>query len=281
MDIIGQHLGHLRNGEPILKPVYQHGDGTFGRPKHIEPEALRRRSRACSATTRRSSARSSTCASTSRRRRTLRREWKIKRDTTQARLHRAGGARRPRSPRARLRGLHPPAEVARRPRRLLPARRRAGPRPPRRRADAARGPAASPTSRLDADGERRHHASRSAPARCVPDDPRQRRSRRAAPRSKRRSGRRCTSRSHLRTERLGEFADRRRRLAPLRVAGDRAGADPVPPRHGEGRPSRSAATTPRGGASPATCPRRRSAPVAARPRSGAAADAQARPAAHA
>jgi phosphoribulokinase len=38
MDIIGQHMHHLRNGEPILKPVYQHHDGTFGRPVHVTPQ---------------------------------------------------------------------------------------------------------------------------------------------------------------------------------------------------------------------------------------------------
>jgi phosphoribulokinase len=38
MDIIGQHMQHLRNGEPILKPVYQHRDGTFGRPVYVSPQ---------------------------------------------------------------------------------------------------------------------------------------------------------------------------------------------------------------------------------------------------
>ena len=38
MDIISQHVHHLRNDEPILKPVYQHHDGTFGRPVHVEPK---------------------------------------------------------------------------------------------------------------------------------------------------------------------------------------------------------------------------------------------------
>jgi phosphoribulokinase len=38
MDIITQHMHHLRNGEPILKPVYQHHDGTFGRPVHVAPK---------------------------------------------------------------------------------------------------------------------------------------------------------------------------------------------------------------------------------------------------
>jgi phosphoribulokinase len=38
MDIIAQHLKHLRNGEPILKPVYQHKDGTFGPPQYVMPK---------------------------------------------------------------------------------------------------------------------------------------------------------------------------------------------------------------------------------------------------
>jgi phosphoribulokinase len=38
MDIISQHVHHLRNGEPILKPVYQHHDGTFGRPTYVAPK---------------------------------------------------------------------------------------------------------------------------------------------------------------------------------------------------------------------------------------------------
>ena len=37
MDIIGQHLSLLREGEPILKPVYVHSDGTFGPPEYIGP----------------------------------------------------------------------------------------------------------------------------------------------------------------------------------------------------------------------------------------------------
>src|ERR1044072_8319008 len=38
MDIIAQHLTHLRNEDPILKPVYQHADGTFGPPQYIVPK---------------------------------------------------------------------------------------------------------------------------------------------------------------------------------------------------------------------------------------------------
>ena len=38
MDIMGQHLRHLRNGDPILKPVYIHSDGTFGPPEYVIPK---------------------------------------------------------------------------------------------------------------------------------------------------------------------------------------------------------------------------------------------------
>lgn len=38
IDIIAQHLRHVREGEPILKPVYRHQDGTFGPPVYVKPE---------------------------------------------------------------------------------------------------------------------------------------------------------------------------------------------------------------------------------------------------
>jgi phosphoribulokinase len=38
IDIMAQHVRHLRDGEPILKPVYQHGDGTFGPPVYVFPK---------------------------------------------------------------------------------------------------------------------------------------------------------------------------------------------------------------------------------------------------
>ncbi len=37
LDMIAQHLVHLRRGEAILKPVYRHQDGTFGPPLYITP----------------------------------------------------------------------------------------------------------------------------------------------------------------------------------------------------------------------------------------------------
>lgn len=37
LDILAQHLVHLRRGEPVLKPVYRHIDGTFGAPVYVRP----------------------------------------------------------------------------------------------------------------------------------------------------------------------------------------------------------------------------------------------------
>ena len=40
LDIMAQHLQCLKLGEPILKPVYQHHDGTFGPLVYLRPEAF-------------------------------------------------------------------------------------------------------------------------------------------------------------------------------------------------------------------------------------------------
>jgi phosphoribulokinase len=37
LDILEQHLVHLRAGEPILKPIYRHRDGALAPPEHITP----------------------------------------------------------------------------------------------------------------------------------------------------------------------------------------------------------------------------------------------------
>jgi phosphoribulokinase len=37
VDILAQHLVHLRRGEAVLKPVYRHKDGTFGPPVYVRP----------------------------------------------------------------------------------------------------------------------------------------------------------------------------------------------------------------------------------------------------
>ncbi len=38
IDVMTQDLIHIRNGEPILKPVYRHTDGTFGPPEYVAPK---------------------------------------------------------------------------------------------------------------------------------------------------------------------------------------------------------------------------------------------------
>jgi len=40
MDVMGQDVAHLRRGNAILKPVYRHGDGSFGPPMYVEPHAF-------------------------------------------------------------------------------------------------------------------------------------------------------------------------------------------------------------------------------------------------
>jgi phosphoribulokinase len=37
VDIMEHHLQHLRGGQPILKPVYDHDTGKLGRPEYVEP----------------------------------------------------------------------------------------------------------------------------------------------------------------------------------------------------------------------------------------------------
>ena len=37
LDVLAQHLTHLRRGEPILKPVYSHKDGTFQAAEYVKP----------------------------------------------------------------------------------------------------------------------------------------------------------------------------------------------------------------------------------------------------
>jgi phosphoribulokinase len=38
LDILSQHLALVADGEPILKPVYQHKDGSFGPPVYVSPK---------------------------------------------------------------------------------------------------------------------------------------------------------------------------------------------------------------------------------------------------
>jgi phosphoribulokinase len=38
LDILEQHLRHLREGDAILHPIYDHRDGTFARPIYVKPK---------------------------------------------------------------------------------------------------------------------------------------------------------------------------------------------------------------------------------------------------
>jgi phosphoribulokinase len=40
LDIVGQHLQLLRQGQPILKPTYNHSGGTIESPEYVEPGQL-------------------------------------------------------------------------------------------------------------------------------------------------------------------------------------------------------------------------------------------------
>lgn len=40
IDVMGQDLRHLREGRPILKPVYRHTDGTFDPPVYVKPSVF-------------------------------------------------------------------------------------------------------------------------------------------------------------------------------------------------------------------------------------------------
>jgi phosphoribulokinase len=40
VDVMAQDLRHLRAGEPILKPVYRHADGTFAPPAYVRPNTF-------------------------------------------------------------------------------------------------------------------------------------------------------------------------------------------------------------------------------------------------
>jgi phosphoribulokinase len=40
LDVMTQHLRHLRAGEAILKPVYRHTDGTFAPATYVEPQGF-------------------------------------------------------------------------------------------------------------------------------------------------------------------------------------------------------------------------------------------------
>ena len=40
LDILGQHLAHLRGREPVLKPTYDHRSGALGPPEYVRPNSF-------------------------------------------------------------------------------------------------------------------------------------------------------------------------------------------------------------------------------------------------
>ena len=191
LDIMAQHLQCLRLGEPILKPVYQHHDGTFGPLVYLAPETLHRR-RGAARLPHRGDAHGLRRARLPRPAGVAAAPVEGRPRLLQARLHDRRGARRPRPPRARLGGVHPPAARAT-PTWSSAAGERRGPVRPRRRARRCATrlphPDLSPVRR----GERRRDHDDGARRRVPAVHPRRRCRASARRRSRRRSGTACTS----------------------------------------------------------------------------------------
>jgi uridine kinase len=229
MDIIEQHLGHLRRDEPILKPVYGHGDGRFGRPEYVEPKPFVVVEGLLGNHTAQLSSQFDVRVYLAPPEE-LRREWKIKRNSTKRgyieeqvleeldrREPDSDAYIRPQKSRADLVvSFHPGAAADDDHLDAVLTLRDGLPHPD-----------------LSVKGRARRHHARAALLGALPDDPRQRRAR---ARSRDRGG--DLGEDALRAphaHRAARHVHRRRRRGPsLRAAGDHAGADPLPPRDGEG-----------------------------------------------
>ena len=141
IDIAAQDLEHLREGEPILKPVYRHADGTFGPPTYVKPHGFAVVEGLLGYHT----AAMRDCYDV----RVylappeeLRRKWKVQRDCSRRGYTTRGpGAARP--ARARLSLVHPPPGALRGRGRFIPGGRQRRPPFARRRAGAGRRPSPS------------------------------------------------------------------------------------------------------------------------------------------
>src|SRR5262249_8958913 len=136
LDILAQHLRHLRAKDPIMKPVYQHTDGTFAAPDYfipgrflvtegllvLQPRALREVRRP--GLPRPAGGAAPPVEGTAR--------------PLAPRLPDRPGSRRDRPSRARLRDVHPAAAPQRRPHRLIPTLRGRRSGAPRLQAHSAR-----------------------------------------------------------------------------------------------------------------------------------------------
>ena len=137
LDILAQHLRHLKAKEPIMKPVYQHTDGTFGAARVLRAgpvPRLRRAARLLQPRARGQLRR----ARVPRPARGAAPPLEGAARLLAARVHDRPGALRARPARARLRAVHPAAAPSRGHRRLLPAGRDRGSGAPRLQADALR-----------------------------------------------------------------------------------------------------------------------------------------------
>ena len=233
MDIMAQHLAHMRAGEPFLKPVYQHKDGTFGPLVRVDPKQF-------------SIVDGLLGYYTAELRGSLRRAG-LPRPAGGAaaqvegaarllapRLHDRPGADRPRPARAGLGGVHPPAAAARRHRRLVPAqleRRSTSISTP---SSCSVRPCATPTSGRCSTARPTRRAGSGSPrpaGRCKLSIPgRLDRDRAEAIEEMIWEGLPLREPPPLRAARR---VHDRHRPAPLRVAGADPAADPLPPLHGD------------------------------------------------
>ena len=229
LDIMEQDLAHVRGGRAILKPVYQHKDGTFGPAVYVEPRQF-------------TVVEGLLGYHTPDPARQLRRP-RLPRPARGAappvegaarllapRLHERPGPRGARPPRARLGGLHPPPAALGGHRRLLHAGRSRRPGPPRRPGSRCATASATPTSARSStataracacsEGEHERHL-------WIPGD---------IDAARGRGGRGGDLGSHALRQppalRAPGRVHHRDRAAPLGVAGDRAAARPLPPGHG-------------------------------------------------
>ena len=187
---MSQHLRHLRRGEPILKPVYQHADGTFGPPVYVEPQAVHRR-RGPARLPHAGHARLLRRARLPRAARGPAPQVEGPARLLPARLHHRPGAGGARPARARLGPVHPPPGAPRRHGRLVQPAGEAATRTRSTPSCSCGTPCPNPTSRRSSataagitldEGESERHVNIPAAS-----------SARRRPRSRRRSGRSSTS----------------------------------------------------------------------------------------
>ena len=166
LDILTQHLGHLRRGQPVLKPVYDHRKGDARAPALPASGEVPRR-RGAAELPHRDAAHRPRRARVPRPARGAAPRVEGEAGLHAARLHDRPGAVGARPPRARRRGVHPPAAGVRRHRRELPPASWRRSRAPRRRGRAARhAPAPRPRTARRRHGRRARRSSAASASCC-------------------------------------------------------------------------------------------------------------------